>query len=86
MDAAGIARTATTQGYGNSAAMGMTGMEMYMPMHQGQCTRYEANESGPYRLTTHWRQPTVSRSSTSSRVILATAKAATIRETITLIL
>jgi hypothetical protein len=80
-DAAGIARVAITQTFGNRTATGMIGRAIQMLVHQGQCTRYDIFDSGPQRVTTQRRYPTVKKSSVSSRAIRATAKAATTRET-----
>lgn len=81
MDAAGIDKTAMTQVLGNRTATGITGRAIQILVHQGQCTRYAIFDSGPQRVTTQRRYPTVRKSSVRNRVIRATAKAATTRET-----
>lgn len=81
MEAAGIANAAMTQTLGNRAAAGITGRAIQILVHQGQCTRYDIFESGPQRVTTQRRYPTVRKSSVRNRVTRATAKAATTRET-----
>lgn len=59
MEAAGIANAAITQTFGNRTAAGITGRAIQILVHQGQCTRYDIFESGPQRVTTQRRYPTV---------------------------
>ena len=59
MEAAGIERAAMTHIFGNREATGITGRAIQTEVHQGQCTRYDIFDSGPQRVTTQRRYPTV---------------------------